>query len=49
MKDFSKDKQRPNEPIIEDLKKEDLKGKRNPKKKDKDYEKKYGRDVDNWN
>ena len=49
MKNILKDKSRPNDPdVIEEPTKEDIKGKRNPKKKNKDYEKKYGYKYSDW-
>jgi hypothetical protein len=48
---FSEDKPKPRlqEVEIKDLQKDEVQGKRNPKKKDKDYQKKYGDREDNWN
>lgn len=49
MKATLKDKPNPNDPVIDEPTKEDVRGKRNPKKKNKDYDKKYGDKYDNWN
>lgn len=48
----NKKKERPSEEpedIVQEPSKEDVKGRRNPKKKDKDYERKYGSREDSWN
>ena len=45
----NKPKPRPQEIEIKDLQKDEVRGKRNPKKKDKDYQKKYGDREENWN
>lgn len=48
--DTSKEKDKRQEmPEIEIPTKDEVKGHRNPKKKDKDYEKKYGNRDDRWN
>jgi len=51
MKDYNnpKDRPKPEDREIEDLKKDEVNGRRTPKKKNKDYERKYGDKYDNWN
>jgi hypothetical protein len=46
---FSKDKPNQTEPEIEIPSKDEVNGRRKPKKKNKDYEKKYGDDERFWN
>lgn len=49
MNNFSKDNRKPDEREIKIPDKGEVQGKRNPKRKDKDYERKYGDKYEEWN